>query len=60
MKVRIETDKAAAMFSCAVGDYRGLEHRDALALIAAGDVSEVEETAAGAKPGPRKASKPKR
>ena len=45
MKVRIETDKAAAMFSCAIGDYRGLERPDALAMIESSDVSEAEAEA---------------
>lgn len=46
MKVRIETEKAARIYSCAVGDYRGLEGRDALPLIDSGDVSTVNEDGA--------------
>lgn len=41
MKVKIDTDAAARLFGCEVGDYRDVQRPDALALIEAGDVSAV-------------------
>lgn len=57
MKVKIETAKAAALFSCAVGDHRDLQRHDARSLIDSGDVSDAEPKARARKPAPkRKAS----
>lgn len=46
MKIKIETEAGAARFNCEVGAYRDLQKPDAMALIEAGEASEVVEEAA--------------
>jgi hypothetical protein len=61
MKVRIDSDASAQLFNCAIGDTRGLERNQALALIKTGDVSEVtEDEATPAKKAPAKKARTSR
>jgi hypothetical protein len=59
MKVRIETEKAASLYGCAIGDERGLERRDAQPLLDSGDVSELADEATTAAPRKRKPARRK-
>lgn len=59
MKVKIESEKAALLFGCEVGEHRDLQKTDALPLIEGGDVSAVGDgdLAPPAKPKPARRAK---
>ena len=54
MKVKIETEAAARLFGCAIGEYRDLQRPDTDALIKSGDVSDAEAGPAKQTKSPRK------
>lgn len=54
MKVKIVSENAARMFSCAVGDHRDLQQPDALRLIDSEDVAAVNKASDVAEPVRRK------